>query len=89
MEEKAFYGNQWARDKEGNWYELTNAKFTADATARKGSRLDYAGGSQGNVFYMQNCGFFSNNTPMDSQHSRSANGTPPTIDFNTLEIPSL
>ena len=86
---KAFYGNQWARDKEGNWYELTNAKFTADATARKGSRLDYAGGSQGNVFYMQNCGFFSNDTPIDSQHSRSANGTPPTIDFNTLEIPSL
>lgn len=63
---KAFYGNQWARDKEGNWYELTNAKFTADATARKGSRLDYAGGSQGNVFYSRTADFLAINTPMDS-----------------------
>lgn len=38
---KAFYGNQWARDKEGNWYELTNAKFTAELLLEK-VKVDYA-----------------------------------------------
>ena len=29
-----FY-NQWMRDSKGQWYEITEAKFSADATARK------------------------------------------------------
>lgn len=83
------YGNQWVYDTEGEWHELTEAKFTADATARKGSRVDYAGGAKGNTFYMKNCGFFDDMTEIDSFHSRSANGTVPNIDFSTLEQPSI
>lgn len=83
------YGNQWVYDAQGNWHELTQAKFTADATARKGARLDYGGGAKGNTFYMKNCGFFSENTPIDSQFEREPNGEAPSIDFSKLEVPTL
>lgn len=86
---KGTYGNQWIYDTQGQWHELTQAKFTADATARKGARLDYAGGANGNVFYMKNCGFFSENTPIDSEFEREPNGEAPSIDFSKLETPSL
>lgn len=88
MPRKATYGNQWIYDTKGQWHELTKAKFTADATARKGNRLDYAGGAATNTFFMQNCGFFSKNTPIDSAHERTPNENSPTIDFSSLEIPS-
>lgn len=83
------YGNQWVYDTVGNWYELTKARFTADATARSGARLDYAGGAESNIFFLKNCGFFSENTLIDTDHGRSANGNIPDIDFAQLEMPSL
>lgn len=89
IERQGSYGNQWIYDTQGNWHELTQVKFTADATARKGARLDYAGGAKGNVFYMKNCGFFNETTPIDSQFEREANGEAPSIDFEKLEVPSL
>ncbi|PXX26431.1 DUF3472 domain-containing protein [Arenibacter sp. ARW7G5Y1] len=81
------YTNQWIYDTKGNWHELTKAKFTADATARKGSRVDYAGGAVGNNFYMKNCGFFNEKTTIDTFHERTANGVAPVIDFSSLEKP--
>ena len=81
------YTNQWIYDTKGNWHELTKAKFTADATARKGSRVDYAGGAVGNKFYMKNCGFFNEKTTIDTFHERTANGVAPVIDFSSLEKP--
>ncbi|RTE52366.1 DUF5077 domain-containing protein [Arenibacter aquaticus] len=81
------YTNQWIMDTKGQWHELTNAKFTADATARKGSRVDYAGGAIGNKFFMKNCGFFNEKTTMDTYHERTANGVAPKIDFSLLEKP--
>lgn len=83
----AEYSNQWIFDTKGQWHELTKAKFTADATARKGSRVDYAGGAIENKFYMKNCGFFNEKTTMDTYHERIANGIPPKIDFSSLEKP--
>ena len=84
---QANYNNQWVYTTDKEWIELTKAKFTADATARKESRLDYAGGSNGNQFFMKNCGFFSDTTPMDSEFTRTANGVAPTINFSQLELP--
>lgn len=81
---KAFYTNQWVYDTSETWHEMTTAKFTADATARKDSRLDYAGGSQDDKFYLKNCGFFSETTAIDSQIKRTPNGIAPIIDFNSL-----
>ena len=84
---KGNYQNQWVYTKDGVWTELTTAKFTADATARKEARLDYAGGVEGSTFFMKNCGFFSETTSIDSEFTREANGIAPSIDFSKLEVP--
>jgi hypothetical protein len=81
---KGMYTNQWVYDTNGHWHEMTTAKFTADATARKESRMDYAGGAEGTAFYMKNCGFFTGWTTMDSMIERQALGTAPDIDFILL-----
>jgi len=81
---KGIYSNQWVRNTEGKWFELTEAKFTADATARKNSRLDYAGGSEGNHFFLKNCGFFSDRTSIDSFFRRTKLGIEPGIEFDKL-----
>ncbi|MGZ2369941.1 DUF3472 domain-containing protein [Ancylomarina sp. YFZ004] len=81
---KATYQNQWLRNTDGKWFEITEAKFTADATARKNSRLDYAGGSEGSHFYLKNCGFFSDRTTIDSFFKRNELGIEPVIDFEKL-----
>jgi hypothetical protein len=66
----ALYGNQWAGDSTGHWIPLTRAIFTADKTARKGYRLDYAGGVRGEAFFLRNGGFFNTSTPIDSPLTR-------------------
>ena len=77
----AIYGNQWVRDTSGVWTAISSAKFTADQTARKQFRLDYACGVKGNTFYLKNCGFFFPNTIIDSQFNIDKPSTPPVIDF--------
>lgn len=87
VEREVNFGNQWAYTTDGNWVELTKAKYTADNTARQGVRLDYDGGANGNSFYLRNCGFFSNNKNFNIEVGRTANGTPPDIDFAKLQVP--
>ncbi|MBR8536270.1 DUF3472 domain-containing protein [Carboxylicivirga sediminis] len=84
----AFYGNQWVYDTTGKWYEVTSAKFTADATARDKARMDYAGGyvAGDDGFYLKNCGFFSEVSTLDVVHNRPAGGTAPVIDFDALPL---
>ncbi len=84
VEREVNYTNQWVCDSKGKWFELTRARFTADATARKESRLDYAGGIKGDSFYLKNCGFFSDNSIIDSYYNRKLGGKPPIIDFSKL-----
>lgn len=84
LERKGLYGNQWVCNTKGEWHELTKARFSADATARKESRMDYGGGVENGVFYMKNCGFFSNTTPIGSVIEREATGRKPNIDFSKL-----
>ncbi len=73
------YSSQWVCNTEGEWYEITEATFTADATARKDARLDYAGGVESGSFFLKNCGFFNVNTPINSGFSRVATGKKPKI----------
>jgi hypothetical protein len=82
---KAFYTNQWICDSNNNWYELTKAKFTADATARKDARLDYAGGVEDGKFFMKNCGFFNEMTTIDSWFNVSPKNNKPEINFSELK----
>jgi len=80
-----FYGNQWVCDTRGNWHEITRARFTADATARGGHRLDYAGGANDEVFFMKNGGFFDDRVEFDQWFEKRSNPeTKPTIDFKKL-----
>lgn len=81
---KALYTNQWICDTKNNWHELTKAKFTADATARKDARLDYAGGVENGKFFMKNCGFFNERTKIDTWFTKEPKGRTPDIDFSKL-----
>ncbi|MDE5418795.1 DUF3472 domain-containing protein [Labilibaculum sp. DW002] len=81
---KANYSNQWVLNTEKEWIELHEAKFTADATARKDARLDYAGGVEDGTFYLKNCGFFNERVPFDTYHTREKTGEEPIIDFDSL-----
>ena len=78
------YSNQWVCNAAGQWTELTRTRFTADATARKESRLDYAGGTENGTFFLKNCGFFNEKTDMDSWFTRPATNKNPEINFSTL-----
>lgn len=78
------YSNQWIYTSKQEWIEITKIKFTADATARKESRMDYAGGVENGSFFLRNCGFFDETTPIDSYFERFATGIPPVINFNEL-----
>ena len=57
---KAHYSNAWCVDRNGKWFPLLKARFTGDDIARRGYRLDYAGGTEGDGYYLQNGGFFNN-----------------------------
>lgn len=81
---KVMYSNQWVNDSQGQWHELTKAKFTADATARKDARLDYAGGAEGEQFFLKNCGFFDEKSTIDSFIHRNKSADAPDIDFSKL-----
>ncbi|PWJ60051.1 uncharacterized protein DUF5077 [Dyadobacter jejuensis] len=85
VERRVNFGNQWVRSTTGEWRELTTAGFTADATARKAFRMDYAGGQDAQYFYLKNCGFFSDYTPINSSFERKGGGTQPAPDFEKLK----
>ncbi|QZE15278.1 DUF3472 domain-containing protein [Halosquirtibacter laminarini] len=78
------FTNQWACNTKGEWYELTKGRFTADATAHKEERLDYAGGATNGHFFLKNCGFFSDRVTFDQNFEREAQGNKPQIDFSKL-----
>lgn len=80
----AHYGNQWVRDTEAQWHEIVGARLTGDNTARTRQRLDYAGGSEQDQFFLRNCGFFNDRVDLDQTFQRTPNGTPPAIDFDGL-----
>lgn len=81
---KAYYTNQWVMNADEEWHELSEAKFTADATARKDARRDYAGGIENGKFYLKNCGFFNERVAYDTDYKREKTQTQPYIDFSTL-----
>jgi len=80
----AYYENQWVQNENACWMELTRIKFTADATARKESRMDFAGGAEGRKFFLKNCGFFNSNIPPGTFFERISTIQPPLIDFGKL-----
>ena len=87
------FGNQWACMSNGEWKEMTGAKFTCDNTGRMGMRYDIFGkvDAASNRFVLQSFGFFDEHTDYGTMFQRnpSSEGAP-VIDFNALEnIPSV
>jgi hypothetical protein len=82
---RAYHGNAWVRDTEGQWHECTRARFSVDATGRGRHRLDFAGGAEGECFFLRNCGFFDETgKPGDVFTRRSTADHMPEIDLDSL-----
>lgn len=84
IERQVLFGNQWIGDTNGNWMELTKSVFTYDNTAAKGYRMDYAGGVINGNFYLKNCGFFNQHTPLRTGFTRTRQNIKPAIDLEKL-----
>jgi Domain of unknown function (DUF5077)/Domain of unknown function (DUF3472) len=81
---KANWSNQWVRLADGKWFEVTEFKFTVDATGKNKQRLDFAGGQEGDTFFLKNGGFFDTYTEVNTKFSKAAKSLAPTIDFSKL-----
>lgn len=85
FERKIDYANIWVVDREGQWHSCDSASFSVDATGGRGQRLDFAGGSERDHFFLRNCGFFSETTKPGSRFEVTpASKTPPEIDLEGL-----
>jgi hypothetical protein len=81
---QATYQNQWVSDSSGQWFELTEAKFTGDDIAKRGYRKDYDGGEKSGYFYLQNGGFFNGISFLNQIFQRPSANKMPIIDFKKL-----
>lgn len=84
LERTANYGNQWVSDAEGNWQEMTEAKFTGDDIAKRRYRMDFGGGEKASQFYLRNGGFFNGEIELNSMHVRKATRIAPKINLSEL-----
>jgi len=81
---KVLYSNQWLYSADKKWREITEFKFSCDATGHKKNRLDFTGGSKGKSFFLKNCGFFDADVKPGTRFTREPTGQPPKIDFSKL-----
>jgi hypothetical protein len=83
---RAWHANQWVRDVDGGWHEVTAARFTGDDIASRGYRRDFAGGAEGARFFLRNCGFFNDGGTLNTPLAREAQPQQrPEIDLAALE----
>ena len=83
---KAYWSNQWVRLVSGAWSEVTEFKFSVDATAKNKQRLDYAGGVENGKFFLRMNGFFAENVVPGTLFTKPATSTAPTIDLSALPL---
>jgi hypothetical protein len=82
---KAYYSNQWAVTFNGNWLELTEAKFTTTANIKTHQRFDYGAGVEDGKFYMYSGGFkLKRNIMPGNIINRPSTGKHIEIDFKGL-----
>lgn len=85
LERQGNYGNVWVGDVAGTWHRCVHAAFSVDATGQGQHRLDYAGGSDGESFFLKNCGFFNETgTPGEKFSLNTVSRKPPAIDLESL-----
>lgn len=88
LERSVKFGNQWARTAKGEWRELIEGVFTYDATAKAQVRMDYAGGVDGDYFFLKNGGFFNENTELNRIFTRINKNNVPKIEIDKLPTES-
>lgn len=81
---KALYGNQWVRTSDGQWHELTTAKFSHDPTGREDRRDRFMGLEDGQ-FFLSHGGFVDGYTNYGTPFQRPASGRSP----ETMDLPDL
>jgi hypothetical protein len=81
---KALYGNQWIHTADGEWVELTTAKFSHDPTGKE-DRLDRFMGVEDGEFFLSHGGFIEGYTQYGTPFTRPASGRSPV----TMELPPL
>jgi hypothetical protein len=84
LSRQAAWSNQWVYLAGGGWNEVTEFKFSVDATASNKQRLDCTGGVENGHFFLKNGGFFNNGVAPQTLFTKPATGIPPGIDFNAL-----
>ncbi|MEI8073490.1 MAG: DUF3472 domain-containing protein [Bacteroidota bacterium] len=82
LQRYAYFGNQWGQRENGSWVELTESKFSYDATGKAGDRIDYGAGVEGGMFYLWNGGFKPATAKLGDNFSRPATNKKPTIDYS-------
>ena len=78
---KAYYSNQWVRNQNSEWKELTQSVFTCDATGKALDRLDFGGGVENDSFYLWNGGFQGMHTKYGELFHRKGGNPQPDIDL--------
>ncbi|MGX5818190.1 DUF3472 domain-containing protein [Chitinophaga lutea] len=81
LHRKGYFGNHWVKTPEGQWIELTKARFTNDATARAKDRLDFGGGAENGWFYLWTAGFIPADAKLGDTFERPATGRQPQIEL--------
>ena len=90
LERKALFGNQWIQNgANGQWQELTEARFSYDVTGKMGDRIDYgAGVTASGAFELWHGGFKNATANYGQAFNRPAGQNKPVIDF-TKDADSL
>ena len=78
---KAYYSNQWVRNQNSEWKELTQTVFTCDATGKALDRLDFGGAVENDSFYLWNGGFQGMHTKYGELFHRTGGKPKPEIDL--------
>ena len=83
LERKALFGNQWIQNGvNGQWQELTEARFSYDVTGKMGDRIDYgAGVTATGAFELWHGGFKNATANYGQSFKRQAQLNKPVIDF--------
>lgn len=83
LERKAWFGNQWIQNgANGQWQELTEARFSYDVTGKMGDRIDYgAGVAPLGAFELWHGGFKNATANYGQSFLRPAQQNKPVIDF--------
>ena len=76
LHRKALYGPQWTALDDGQWVELTEAKFSHDHTG-KADRLDQFMGVEDGRFFLSHGGFVPGFTKFGEAFTRPATGAAP------------